>query len=98
MDDDVLSLPPKLSNPLHPPPTHPSSFEVSSILALVNASNVVTFDSDPDTVDGMSTHEIFVDNDDLRRGSVKESMKLDGTAKGLAERRPLREQLQKIMR
>lgn len=49
-------------------------------------------------MDGMSTHEIFVDNDDLRRGSVKESMKLDGTAKGLAERRPLREQLQKIMR
>ena len=32
--------------------------EVAAILALVNGSRTPTFDADPDTVDGMPTHEV----------------------------------------
>ena len=40
--------------------------EVQSILALVNGSDAPVLDADPDSVDGMTSHEIFVDNDELR--------------------------------
>jgi hypothetical protein len=45
--------------------------EVQSILALVNGSDAPVLDADPDSVDGMTSHEIFVDNDELRAGTLK---------------------------
>ena len=39
--------------------------EVAAIRALVEAPDLA-FDGDPDSVDGMASHEIFVDNDDIR--------------------------------
>ena len=44
--------------------------EVHSILSLVNGSDAPVFDADPDSVDGMVSHEIFVDNDELRAGGT----------------------------
>ena len=45
--------------------------EVQSILALVNGSDAPVLDADPDSVDGMTSHEIFVDNDELRAGTLR---------------------------
>ena len=73
--------------------------EVQSILALVNGSDAPVFDADPDSVDGMVSHEIFVDNDELRAGSLQPRPAAnpvpgkDLDAREVAARRPLREKL-----
>ena len=79
--------------------------EISSILSLLNEAEIsMPFDADPDTVDGMTSHEIFVENDDLRAFELTGSrprdgsMKLDSQPAHLEERRPLRQALLKIMR
>ena len=46
--------------------------EVSRILQLVNSS-AHAFDTDPDTVDGFSTHEIFVEHGDAPLGAGSNS-------------------------
>jgi TPR repeat protein len=72
--------------------------EVAAILALANDS-ALEFDDDPDTVDGMSTHEMFHFNHELHRGDGGgESMKLDSTPGGMEARRSVREKLDHIMR
>ena len=82
------------------------SHEVSRILELVNSS-AHTFDTDPDTVDGFASHEIFVEQGDepLGAGSNRQSAaaaragaaKLDMDPEALASRAPLRRQLKAIM-
>lgn len=70
--------------------------EVEAILALVNGSSAPTFDSDPDTVDGMPTHEMFVESPDLyERGAG--GLKLDSDPAHLKAREPVRQALQAIM-
>ena len=78
--------------------------EVQSILALVNGSDAPVFDADPDSVDGMVSHEIFVDNDELRAGTLQHRPAAnpvpgkDLDAREVAARRPLREKLKLIMK
>ena len=64
-------------------------------LALAGRESLV-LDADPDSVDGMASHEIFVDNDELRHGFMG-GLK-DADAATVEARRPLREALQQIMR
>ena len=77
--------------------------EVQSILALVNGSDAPVLDADPDSVDGMTSHEIFVDNDELRAGMLRHRPTAapvpgkDVDERELAARRPLREKLRRIM-
>ena len=76
--------------------------EVQSILALVNGSDAPVLDADPDSVDGMTSHEIFVDNDELGAGTLRHrptAAPVPGKddAREVAARRPLREKLRRIM-
>merc|ERR1712159_671908 len=59
------------------------------------------FDTDPDSVDGMSSHEIFIDNEELRKETSYEassSLKYDAVPEILASRRALRQKLMVIMK
>ena len=53
--------------------------EIAAILALVNGSDAAPFDRDPDSVDGMSSHEMFVFNSDphLRRADVEVEVEVE---------------------
>ena len=74
-----------------------SSSEVQAILELVNSTTAAKFDDDPDSVDGMASHEIFIDNDELRSGELTPTLKGDGTREGLKSRQSMREGLKEIM-
>lgn len=65
--------------------------EVDAILSLLQGTELA-FDADPDTVDGMATHEIFVEDRAAGLGASG-GMKLDDQPAALAARRPLREKL-----
>jgi len=73
--------------------------EIASILALVDDEDL-ELDADPDTVDGMATHEIFVESSDLYERSQQgwmPGMKLDSNAEAVKQRKPLRAKLKRIM-
>lgn len=42
--------------------------DIDDVVALLRAYNDENYDQDPDTVDGMPTYELFLDNEDIRRG------------------------------
>ena len=63
--------------------------EVSTIRNLVKTSE---FDSDPDSVDGMPTYELYIESPDINKN--KNSMKLDH----LKKRAKLRKKLRKVMK
>jgi hypothetical protein len=87
--------------------------EVDAILELIyshnqNSDEETTFDTDPDTVDGMSTHEIFVRRPDEGEPNVPKGktaatlaaqgfIKLDNDPLHQALREPLRRSLSAIM-
>ena len=71
--------------------------EVAAILALVNGTRL-HFDADPDTVDGMATHEIFVEDRSGGGLGTSGGLKGDSDPAELEARRPLRERLLAIMR
>ena len=64
--------------------------EARSILGLLEE---IPLDEDPDTVDGMSTQEIFVDNLELRKGNPAKGQ---FSARMMKSRVKLREQLRRI--
>lgn len=66
--------------------------EVAAILELVNSSTTPTFDADPDSVDGLPTHEFFVE-DVHKELHTNGQIKIDSDPRLLAHRRPLREAL-----
>jgi hypothetical protein len=70
--------------------------EVEAILRIANATFGGEFDADPDSVDGMASHEIFLDSDELREGRTAGSLKGDATAEGRAEREAMRRQLKEV--
>jgi TPR repeat protein len=66
---------------------------IDQVLKLLR--NYHSYDQDPDTVDGMTTHEIFVDSPDLgATGGIKV---LDSDPHALPERRRLRQRLRSIL-
>ncbi|GMI31705.1 hypothetical protein TrCOL_g1944 [Triparma columacea] len=72
--------------------------EVEQILAILNDPDAVQFDEDPDTVDGMASHELYVDTVDFERGGrVTSSLKRDSTKEGMEERKEIRSKLKAIM-
>ena len=62
--------------------------EVEAILRII-ASHGVGFDADPDTVDGMATHEIWVQNGERGIASPG-SLKGDADPQVVAARQPMR--------
>eukprot|EP00939_MAST-03C_sp_MAST-3C-sp1_P004971 g4971.t1 len=70
-----------------------SEDETRSILALLKG---VGLDQDPDTVDGMATEEIFVDNQELREGRSSKGKAIENS-KTLESRQILRRRLKEIM-
>lgn len=69
--------------------------EIANILDLVKST---PFDEDPDSVDGMSTYEFYVDSPDIRNNkSNQNTMKLDSNNKYLKYRKKIRKKLIKIM-
>ena len=69
--------------------------EIVNILDLVKST---PFDEDPDSVDGMSTYEFYVDSPDIRNNkSNQNTMKLDSNNKYLKYRKKIRKKLIKIM-
>mmetsp|Transcript_50832 Transcript_50832/g.91354 ORF Transcript_50832/g.91354 Transcript_50832/m.91354 type:complete len:528 (-) Transcript_50832:50-1633(-) len=75
--------------------------EVADILRLLEKyGSKNPFDSDPDTVDGMSTHEVYVETPDMPTEPSTEAqpwMKLDTDPRVFASRKKLRRRLKKIM-
>lgn len=75
--------------------------EVAQILELVSASNEerLPFDTDPDSVDGMASHEMFVYTSEMYTGTnPSETYKGgDGDPMQREARRPVREQLERLM-
>jgi len=93
---EVLWKPPmNASSPFWVLPAVVRPDEVDSILALLKGTDLA-FDTDPDTVDGMATHEIFVENRASGLGTDG-GLKPDSNPAALAARRPLREKLRAIM-
>jgi len=94
----VWPPPMDLVSKLHVLPAVVRPEEVEAIRDLVG-NTPLAFDSDPDTVDGMMSHEMFVSNPELRAGGEGRggSLKLDADPAHLAARRPLREALEAIM-
>ena len=78
-----------------------SPSEVAAIRAVVDSPAAPAFDGDPDSVDGIKSHEIFVDNDDLRardRGEpVRHQWGKDSDPAAFDERRKFRRELSKIL-
>jgi TPR repeat protein len=91
-----------------------SSSEIAYLPQIVDSSNVERIlqllrsypdlDEDPDTVDGMTTHEIFVDNPEIRRRLLTNDPLLEQSIKArdtdpvaLPERTRLRAELQEIL-
>eukprot|EP00587_Corethron_hystrix_P001982 CAMPEP_0113319966 /NCGR_PEP_ID=MMETSP0010_2-20120614/13954_1 /TAXON_ID=216773 ORGANISM="Corethron hystrix, Strain 308" /NCGR_SAMPLE_ID=MMETSP0010_2 /ASSEMBLY_ACC=CAM_ASM_000155 /LENGTH=633 /DNA_ID=CAMNT_0000177635 /DNA_START=92 /DNA_END=1990 /DNA_ORIENTATION=- /assembly_acc=CAM_ASM_000155 len=72
---------------------------IDEVLTLLrNYASENAFDEDPDTVDGMPTYEIFLDNDTIRGKQAEKGGKpLDSDSRALLTRRPLREKLNKII-
>ena len=69
--------------------------EVSDILKLVKS---VPFDTDPDSVDCMCTHEFYIDSPEIKNGSSSSNqMKKDNDKKILKIRTQIREKLLNIM-
>ena len=75
--------------------------EVAAIRAVVDSPTAPAFDGDPDSVDGIKSHEIFVDNDDLRardRGEpIRHQWGKDSDPAAFDERRRFRRELSKIL-
>tara|TARA_Y100000389_G_scaffold144340_1_gene142693 strand:- start:2564 stop:3997 length:1434 start_codon:yes stop_codon:yes gene_type:complete len=70
--------------------------EVSDILSLVKSA---PFDTDPDSVDGMSTHEFYIDSPDIQNNkSTQNKMKLDSKSKYLKIRTKIRKKLLRLMK
>jgi TPR repeat protein len=65
---------------------------IDQVLRLLR--NYHSYDQDPDTVDGMTTHEIFVDSPDLGSTGIKV---LDSDPQALPERSRLRQRLRSIL-
>lgn len=83
--------------------------EVRALLKLLNGTSL-PFDADPDTVDGMATHEIFVEEGTRGRSRLgreasaqaaeaarRGMAKLDNDPEQLAARAPLRRALRRLM-
>lgn len=68
--------------------------EVEHILGLVNSSDL-QFDTDPDTVDQMTSHEFYVFQDQY--GKESDAGQVDADPVLFAQRRSVRKKLQKIM-
>lgn len=70
---------------------------IASVLDLLSGpkpgSTSLPLDEDPDTVDGMPTQEIFLDNDGLRRGETSKA----GQPEDLPRRKALRSSIRKLL-
>lgn len=74
--------------------------EVGDLLSLLNSSRGPSWDTDPDSIDGMSSFELYLrDNEVSKNGGPKEpnSLKGDADPLELAARRPLREAVNKVL-
>jgi hypothetical protein len=74
--------------------------EVAALLSLLNSSRGPSWDTDPDSIDGMSTFELYLrDNEMAKGGGQKEpnSLKGDADPREFAARRPLREAVNKLL-
>eukprot|EP00961_Rhodomonas_salina_P016009 215400-Rhodomonas_salina.1 len=77
----------------------PQVLDAKTVKKMLKLLNEITLDSDPDTVDGMPTYEVFIESPDLRRPPSGQSLKdvLEIKPDTREQRVNLRRELKKMM-